>query len=68
MSNDGLSLQQRMSTAAQRVQDDKRRSRHFQVRLGQELADQLQHYADAHHKGVKNAALKTILSKFFHGL
>lgn len=72
MSNDGLSLQQRMSTAAQRetqrVQDDKRRSRHFQVRLGQELADQLQHYADAHHHGVKNAALKTILSKFFHGL
>lgn len=47
--------------------DAKRRSRHFQVRLDKELADHLQHYADAHHDGVKNAALKMILSKFFNG-
>ena len=46
--------------------DEKRRSGHFQVRLGKQLADQLQHYADAHHGGVKNAALKMILSKFFN--
>lgn len=71
MSSEGLSLQQRMSTAAQRetqrVQDDKRRNRHFQVRLDEQLANQLQHYADAHHGGVRNAALKIILSKFFNG-
>ena len=51
----------------QAKQDDRRRAQHFQVRLGKELADQLQHYADAHHDGVKNAALKMILSKFFNG-
>ena len=51
----------------QAKQDDRRRAQHFQVRLGKELADHLQHYADAHHDGVKNAALKMILSKFFHG-
>ena len=47
--------------------DANRRFGHFQVRLGRELADQLQHYADAHHDGVKNAALKMILSRFFNG-
>ena len=51
----------------QAKQDDRRRAQHFQVRLGKELADHLQHYADAHHHGVKNAALKMILSKFFNG-
>ena len=51
----------------QAKQDDRRRAQHFQVRLGKELADQLQHYADAHHHGVRNAALKMILSKFFNG-
>jgi hypothetical protein len=47
--------------------DEKRRAQHFQVRLDSELAKQLQHYADAHHDGVKNAALKMILSRFFNG-
>ena len=51
----------------QRLQDYKRRSQHFQVRLDSELAKQLQHYADAHHDGVKNPALKMILSRFFNG-
>ena len=46
--------------------DEKRRSGHFQVRLGKQLADQLQHYADAHHHGVKTPALQMILSKFFN--
>ena len=71
MASAALSLQQPISTAAererQRVQDVKRRGRHFQVRLDPDLAKQLQHYADAHHDGVKNAALKMILSKFFNG-
>lgn len=71
MPDEKLSLQERISTSAQRetqrVQDEKRRSRHFQVRLDQQLADQLQHYADAHHNGVRNAALATIVSKFFNG-
>ena len=52
---------------SQAKQDDKRRAQHFQVRLDTELAKQLQHYADAHHDGVRNAALKMILSKFFNG-
>ena len=52
---------------SQAKQDDKRRSQHFQVRLDLELAKKLQHYADAHHDGVKNAALKMILSRFFNG-
>lgn len=52
---------------SQAKQDDKRRAQHFQVRLDSELAKQLQHYADAHHDGVRNAALKMILSKFFNG-
>ena len=52
---------------SQAKQDDKRRAQHFQVRLDSELAKQLQHYADAHHEGVRNAALKMILSKFFNG-
>ena len=51
----------------QAKQDDKRRAQHFQVRLDKQLAEQLQHYADAHHDGVKNAALKMILSRFFNG-
>ena len=71
MSSEGLSLQQRMSTAAQRetqrVQDDKRRNRHFQVRLDEQLASQLRHYADQRHNGVVNMALMTIISKFFNG-
>ena len=52
---------------SQAKSDDKRRAQHFQVRLDSELAKQLQHYADAHHDGVRNAALKMILSKFFNG-
>lgn len=52
---------------SQAKQDDKRRNRHFQVRLDPDLAKQLQHFADAHHDGIKNAALKMILSKFFNG-
>ena len=51
----------------QALQDDKRRSRHFQVRLDQQLADQLRHYADKRHNGVVNMALTTIVSKFFNG-
>ena len=50
----------------QREIDSKRRHRHFQVRLDEKLAAQLQHYADANHNGVKNAACKAILSKFFN--
>ena len=81
MPNDKASIEQRMhegyasnvqkpeigKKTEQAKQDDRRRAQHFQVRLGKELADQLQHYADAHHHGVKNAALKMILSKFFNG-
>ena len=51
----------------QREVDSKRRHRHFQVRLDEMLAGQLQHYADAHHNGVINAALQTLISKFFNG-
>jgi hypothetical protein len=47
--------------------DDKRRSQHFQVRLDTELAVQLQHYAKQRHQGVVNAALQTIILKFFNG-
>ena len=50
----------------QRQADEKRRDRHFQVRLDEKLAAQLQHYADRNHNGVKNAACKAILSKFFN--
>ena len=50
----------------QREIDSKRRHRHFQVRLDEQLAAQLQHYADANHNGIKNAACKAILSKFFN--
>ena len=53
------------SKTSQAKQDDKRRANHFQVRLEPELAKQLQHYADAHHQGVRNAALNTIISQFF---
>nr|BAR26916.1 hypothetical protein [uncultured Mediterranean phage uvMED] len=48
--------------------DANRRFGHFQVRLSKQLAEQLQHYADAHHDGVKNAALKMILSRFFNNV
>ena len=46
--------------------DEKRRSQHFQVRLDKQLAAQLQHYADQRHQGVINAALQTIILKFFN--
>ena len=46
--------------------DRKRRHRHFQVRLDDQLAAQLQHYADQRHNGVINAALMTLISKFFN--
>jgi hypothetical protein len=52
---------------SQAKQDDKRRAQHFQVRLDKQLAVQLQHYADQRHNGVINAALSTIVSKFFNG-
>ena len=45
----------------------KRRHRHFQVRLDEQLASQLRHYADQRHNGVVNMALMTIISKFFNG-
>jgi len=38
------------------------------VRLDPLLAANLQHYADANHNGVPNAAIKTILSQFFKGI
>lgn len=50
----------------QAKKDDKRRPQHFQVRLDKQLAEQLQHYADKRHQGVINAALQTIVLKFFH--
>jgi hypothetical protein len=50
----------------QREADSKRRHRHFQVRLDDQLAAQLQHYADQRHNGVINAALMTLISKFFN--
>jgi len=50
----------------QAKQDDKRRAQHFQVRLEKQLAKQLQHYAEKRHQGVINAALQTIILKFFH--
>ncbi len=50
----------------QAKQDDKRRAQHFQVRLDKGLADQLQHYANQRHQGVINAALQTIILKFFN--
>jgi hypothetical protein len=46
--------------------DAKRRDRHFQVRLDKDSAAQLQHYADQRHQGIINAALQTIISKFFN--
>ena len=51
----------------QAFRDDKRRNRHFQVRLDSDLAKQLRHYANQRHKGVVNMALTTIVSKFFNG-
>jgi|TARA_Y100000033_G_scaffold39561_1_gene39146 hypothetical protein len=50
----------------QAVKDDKRRRNHFQVRLDEQLADQLRHYAEQRHHGVINMALNTIVSKFFN--
>ena len=50
----------------QAKQDDKRRAQHFQVRLDKQLAEQLQHYAEQRNKGVINAALQTIILKFFN--
>ena len=47
--------------------DEKRRAQHFQVRLDTRLAAQLQHYAKQRHQGVVNAALQTIILKFFNG-
>ena len=46
--------------------DANRRSGHFQVRLDSQLAGKLQHYADQRHQGVINAALQTIILKFFN--
>ncbi len=57
----------RTARNAQRLQDEKRRPRHFQVRLDQELADKLRHYANKHHGGVVNPALNIIVSRFFNG-
>ena len=51
----------------QALQDDRRRRNHFQVRLDQQLSDQLRHYAEQRHHGVINMALSTIVSKFFNG-
>ena len=59
-----MSMPDEKSTQAK--QDDKRRAQHFQVRLDKQLAEQLQHYADKRHQGVINAALQTIILKFFH--
>ena len=59
-----MSMPDEKSTQAQ--QDDKRRAQHFQLRLGKQLAEQLQHYAEQRHKGVINAALQTIILKFFN--
>ena len=50
----------------QAKQDDRRRAQHFQVRLDKQLAEQLQHYAEQRHQGVINAALQTIILKFFN--
>jgi len=59
-----MSMPDEKSQAAKH--DDKRRAQHFQVRLDKQLAEQLQHYADQRHQGVINAALQTIILKFFH--
>ena len=67
MSDDNQSIDLTQVAEVKREQEAKRRHRHFQVRLDEQLATQLQHYADAHHGGVRNAALKIILSKFFNG-
>ena len=50
----------------QAKQDDRRRAQHFQVRLAKQLAEQLQHYAEQRHQGIINAALQTIILKFFN--
>tara|TARA_R110002050_G_scaffold1907_2_gene11953 strand:- start:38 stop:229 length:192 start_codon:yes stop_codon:yes gene_type:complete len=48
--------------------DAKRRPYQYSVRLDPLLAANLQHYADANHEGVTNAAIKTIISQFFKGI
>tara|TARA_R110000824_G_scaffold19812_2_gene75947 strand:- start:1195 stop:1389 length:195 start_codon:yes stop_codon:yes gene_type:complete len=53
---------------AQAKRDEERRHLHFQVRLDPVLAKNVQHYADQNHSGVKNSAIKSILSKFFKGV
>tara|TARA_B100001094_G_scaffold297908_1_gene321398 strand:+ start:440 stop:634 length:195 start_codon:yes stop_codon:yes gene_type:complete len=53
---------------AQAKRDEERRHLHFQVRLDPVLAKNVQHYADQNHGGVRNAAVKTILSQFFKGI
>ncbi len=53
---------------AQAKRDEERRHLHFQVRLDPVLAKNVQHYADQNHGGVRNAAVKTILSQFFSGV
>ena len=53
---------------AQAKRDDDHRHLHFQVRLDPVLAKNVQHYADQNHGGVRNAAVKTILSQFFKGI
>ena len=45
--------------------DAERRSRHFQVRLPQELADKLRHYMQSRDLNA-NQALHIIVSKFFN--
>tara|TARA_R100001509_G_scaffold12135_1_gene6276 strand:- start:40 stop:222 length:183 start_codon:yes stop_codon:yes gene_type:complete len=50
----------------QALRDEQRRNRHFQVRLDSDLAKQLRHYANQRHQGVINAALQTIILKFFN--
>ena len=48
----------------QAVADDKRRPKHFQVRLDPELADKLRHFMKSREYNA-NQALTIILTKFF---
>jgi len=52
---------------SQARRDARRRKFQFGVRLDSDLAAQLQHYADKQHDGIINAALQTIILKFFNG-
>ena len=67
MSDDNQSIDLTRFAEIKREQEAKRRHRHFQVRLDEQLASQLRHYADQRHNGVVNMALMTIISKFFNG-